>query len=159
MSDPALRILHNDHCSVVATAGDLIVVRWRAKLELESSRRAMQAVEVGSTKSKRTAMIVVSDRGVGAPESAIRDELSKGLTQMNDRFSAGAIVVSDEGFVAASVRAALTGMILVVRQPYPLKIVTTLAEAVVFLRSKVPGLPSERDLLAMAQQVTSLPVR
>lgn len=90
-------------------------------------------------------LMVVSDK-VGVPGDALREEARRLLPSMEPYLLASAVALETAGFAGAAVRAAMSGMSLMLRAKYPMKIFQSVEDSAAWLVPQMPLLrvPSDR---------------
>ena len=101
---------------------------------------------------KKGGYIVVVQASAPPPSEPARKVIDKAYTQYGRGAQIGAMVIEGKGFMAASIRSALSLLMLKSRYGYPLKIFATVAEGAAFV---CPALPPEYGA-ARGQVVTGV---
>lgn len=133
--DPQVASQGSDHC--VATWHDVLIQIWRTGTSLQAARvvRAT-ARRLAAERPGALATLVVIERGADMPSAEARAELSAMAVDQQARMVAAALVHEGNGFRTATVRAVMTGMMLVSRSAFPHKIFATVEEGSRWLRAE-----------------------
>jgi hypothetical protein len=100
--------------------------------------------------SSHLAVMVVLSATLPAPDAKTRGLLSELLRSNDGHIVAMAYVIVGAGFAAAGMRAAVTGVSLLVRTGYPAKVFATIPEAMLWLTLQTGG--SAATSAALAEQ-------
>jgi hypothetical protein len=116
-----------------------------------------QRALVKATADQRIAVLTVLEDESGAmPSGPARKEAEAVAKSVRDAVAVQAQVVEGDGFVAASIRALLTGITLAIRAPYPNKVFKTLDEALPWFEAQLRRAGYEQDAAGVAAAVRSL---
>jgi hypothetical protein len=127
--------------ALLVTSPGLMMLQWRVAPTPTLVRRLADAFHQSFRASNRLLhLLVLSSDAPMVPDSPTRAALAQALRETEKYYASVSIALLCEGFVAASVRATLTGLHLLVRPPYPVKIFGTLPEATTFLERQARGL-------------------
>jgi hypothetical protein len=108
--------------------GPLAISIWDAPPRIEDARVAADLLATLARREPRMLVMAVLGPDTPPPESAVRDTLAKKLAEIGDKVRCVANVVEGQGFRAATMRAVLTGMVLVIRPKYPQMACATIME-------------------------------
>ena len=130
-----------------ALLGSVLVLRYRETPTLETVDRIEHHVSRAVAARERIAILVIIEEQP-VPDAPTR----RGIAQLLQRHAQHAIaiaqVVRGEGFMAATVRAVLASIAMVVRPPYPMRVFAAHEDAVRWLeRQGARMTPSERACL------------
>ena len=119
-----------------AAFGPLAISVWTSAPTLEhASTAATLLASLGKVQPKLLVLAVLGPN-TPPPDGAVREILAHQLTRLGAQIAAVANVVEGQGFRAATMRAVLTGMVLVIRPTYPQRACATIEEAAGFLAER-----------------------
>lgn len=159
MAVPVPRVLYDDEGLQIAIWSRVFINRWRAVATLErllvlgEQQRAL----VKATGDQRIAVLtVLEDESGSMPSAPARKEAEAVAKSVRDAVIVQAQVVEGEGFVAASIRALLTGIALAIRAPYPNKVFKTVDEALPWVEEQLRKAGYADDAAGVAAAVRSV---
>jgi hypothetical protein len=159
MAAAAPRVIHDDEGLQIAVWSRVFINRWRtvATLERLVVHGEHQRALVKATADRRIAVLTVLEDESGAmPSGPARKEAEAVAKSVRDAVAVQAQVVEGGGFVAASIRALLTGITLAIRAPYPNKVFKTLDEALPWFEEQLLRAGYEQDAAGVAAAVRAL---
>lgn len=116
------------------------ILRWRASPTPEVIRKINGKFLQDIQAERRSLhLFVVADTPAGVIDSATREAMTETLQQTEMFYASVTIAMLSEGFVAASLRAVLTGLKMLLHPPYPVKIFAALPEAIQNFRTETQG--------------------
>lgn len=135
-----------NHC--FASCGPILLMVWRRETTrpgVMKARRAILALAERHPGGLGLVMIVESTAEV--PSGEVRSALSQALGDFGPLVRRSALIHEGTGFRAAAVRAIVTGISLVARQPYPHQVFDRVELAVTWVVQGLPrDAPSAEDL-------------
>lgn len=137
---PAPRLVYEDDGLEIVTWSRVFINRWRSVATQE--RLAIlcehQLALVDATPDRRIAVVTtLVDRSGLMPNAAARKEAELVAKKVREFVVLQAQVVEGDGFVAASIRAILTGVMLAIRAPYPNRVFKTVDDALPWVEGKL----------------------
>lgn len=118
-----------------AAFGPLALSVWDSIPTPSQARSAATLLATLAKTEKNILVMAVLGANVPPPDGEVREILSQQLAKIDDRVRAVANVIEGQGFRAATVRAVLTGMSLVLRTKRPEKVCNSVEEAGLFVAS------------------------
>lgn len=159
MAAPAPRVVHDDEGLQIAIWSRVFINRWRTVATLErllvlgEHQRAL----VQATGDKRIAVVtVLEDKSGSMPSAPARKEAEAVAKSVREAVIVQAQVVEGDGFVAASIRALLTGIALAIRAPYPNKVFKTVDEALPWVEEQLRKAGYAEDAAGVAAAVQAV---
>jgi hypothetical protein len=125
----ALHFVHKDPGFVIASYGRILILRLAPPPTAPKMARFAAALEA-HCQSGPAGMLVWYDltHFTAPPSPEIRERLRELIMRNKERFFGAALVLDREGFVGATLRAALTGMIMIAKPAFPLRLCSTVDE-------------------------------
>lgn len=151
MSDkppPTLKMTTADADWSCASWNSVLLLVWRGATTVARARLAMATLTtLAGAHREGIGLVVVIEPGAPNPDAEARTILTDTMRQLGTKVVGAAYLVPVGGFVGAAVRAAITGLGLMSRVAYPLKVVATASEAASWLATRLPGSvePSELE--------------
>jgi hypothetical protein len=137
-SDASVLYAGEDH--VAGLVGPVLVVLARGEPGEEILTQAPRWIDRLLTRyPQKGAYMVVIQTSAKPPGDVGRKRIDRAYTEYGRGVHAGAIVIEGKGFMAASIRSALSVIMLASRYPYPQKTFATVGEAAPFLSGKLPA--------------------
>jgi hypothetical protein len=133
--------------------GPLAVSIWEGISTPEKARAAASLLARMANTEPSLLVLAVLGPDVPPPDGEVREILTRQLRESGDRVCAMANVIEGRGFRAATVRAVLTGMSLVLRTQRPDRVCDSVEEGASFLASLSDGRLTASDVI---QAVTQL---
>jgi hypothetical protein len=130
-------------CGVV---GPLALSVWDGVATPVHARAAASLLASLAKTEKGMLVMAVLGPNNPPPDGEVRDILAQELTKCDDRIRAVAQTIEGQGFRAATLRAVLTGMSLVLRTKRPEKVCSSVEEAAQFLAPHSQGRISAYDI-------------
>jgi hypothetical protein len=159
MDVPTPRVVYDDEGLQIAIWSRVFINRWRTAATLErllvlgKHQRGL----VGATDDKRIAVVtVLEDKSGSMPSGPARKEAEAVAKSVREAVIVQAQVVEGEGFVAASIRALLTGITLAIRAPYPNKVFKTVDEALPWVEQQLVKAGYPQDAAGVAAAVRAV---
>jgi hypothetical protein len=138
-TDPFASVLHAERDFVVGTYGPVFLVIWRIDTT-EVGMRRVASLFRSARLPERVGMLTVVDENATMPSSEARELGAAFLSKNSKRIVASAIAHEGSGFKAAAVRAVVTGLTMLARQPFPHKVFPDTDRAASWLcEAKVTG--------------------
>jgi hypothetical protein len=135
--------------------GPVVLSVWDGTPSAADGEAAVRLLANAARTEKQLLIVAVLAAGSKPPPTEVRDALAKELAQIGPKVAALANVVEGEGFRAAATRGVLTGMQLVIRAPYPVRICVDAQEAATFLAEHAPRGLSSDDILRSIRSIRS----
>jgi hypothetical protein len=134
--------------------GPLAISVWEKTPTIAWAQLAASVLGEVARQHPEILVMAILAPGCPSPDGAVRDIISRELQRYPKQIKAVANVVEGEGFGAAALRGALTGMSLVLRPGYPAKAFSTVREAAEFLGADGTLRPSViRDAAAQLRAI------
>jgi hypothetical protein len=156
MSSPAPRVIYDDEGLQIAIWSRVFFNRWRTTATQErlvvlgEQQRAL----VQATADKRIAVVtVLEDKSGTMPSGPARKEAEAVAKSVREAVIVQAQVVEGDGFVAASIRALISGISLAIRAPYPNKVFKTVDEALPWVEQQLAKAGYPEDAAGVAAAV------
>jgi hypothetical protein len=156
MSAPAPRVVYDDEGLQIAIWSRVFFNRWRTTATQErlvvvgEQQRAL----VEATSDKRIAVVtVLEDKSGAMPSGPARKEAEAVAKSVREAVIVQAQVVEGDGFVAASIRALISGISLAIRAPYPNKVFKTVDEALPWVEQQLAKAGYPEDAAGVAAAV------
>lgn len=159
MAEIAPRVIHDDEGLQIAVWSRVFINRWRtvATVERLVALGEHQRALVRATADKRIAVLTVLEDESGAmPSGPARKEAEAVAKSVRDAVALQAQVVEGDGFVAASIRALLSGISLAIRAPYPNKVFKRVDEALPWVEDQLRRAGYAQDAAGVAAAVRAL---
>lgn len=145
----ALQVTHNADGLLMGMIGPICLALWQSKPTPErfAIQRAQLHAAVAREPGKLAFMCVVSAQA-DPPEERERKASADMITSRGAKLRGVACVIEGDGFRAAITRTVLSGIVLVIRSPVPIKLFDSVLHAAPFLarslnRSSLPELDAE----------------
>jgi hypothetical protein len=132
--------------SIVGLCGETIVIYYEQTPSMEAIRVEAIAMTRALTWLTQAVVLIVIEPGARAPAPAVRAEIQRTIQGVGDKVKASAYVILGGGFANAAVRAAVSGMLLYARPPFPTKAFATTRSAMAWLRSYTASADDESQL-------------
>lgn len=113
--------------------GDLLVVFYEKTPTMDGTIAIGRGFEVDT---HSVALLIVIGHGALAPDGKVRGATQKIIQRQQDRTAAMAYAVGGGGFGGAAARAAISGMLLFARPPYPTKVFSEVGMALNWLKAQ-----------------------
>jgi hypothetical protein len=159
MADSAPRVVYDDEGLQIAIWSRVFISRWRKVATLErlavvgeQQRALVQAMDDG----RIAVLTVLEDKSGAMPSGPARKEAEAVAKSVRDAVALQAQVVEGDGFVAASIRALLSGISLAIRAPYPNKVFKTLDEALPWVEEQLRKAGYAQDAAGISAAVRSI---
>ncbi|MCC6808232.1 MAG: hypothetical protein IT381_12475 [Deltaproteobacteria bacterium] len=148
----ALEVLHMDSAFALGAYDRVILQSWTAKVKKED---VVVGYEHGHKIAQRfapekIAAIAIADTKSGLPDEETRKLSAEMIQKMKDAHAASAIVLEGSGFWSSAARAAVTGIHLLARTPFPTKPFATVELASEWVGSYFQWPPDRIAALATA---------
>lgn len=155
MDSTGLRVVFEDEGLQIATWSRVFINRWRtvATLERLLILGEHQHALIKATGDHRIAVLTaLEDKSGLMPNGPARKEAEAIARSTRDAVLLQAQVIEGDGFVAASIRALLTGVMLAIRAPFPNKVFKTVEEALPWVEEHLRkgGYPGDAEGVAAA---------
>lgn len=132
--------IHGDEEVSVRCSRSLAVIVWRRTTTARGVSSVTRALEeLFRRRPGRVVLCALATARVQVPDDATRRAMQQGIRQIEPHLAGAVNLIPKTGFQAAALRAALTGIALIVRPPYPIAFVGTTREASTFLAAKWPA--------------------
>lgn len=149
VSPAEVELLHRDEILTIAAYDHLFLEIWSglpAKALHQRKLRELHNERLAKRPGKHALVAIVEGGATPRLDEEARSEMTERTRATRDRTVALAVVMSDQGFVAAMIRSILAGLLLVQRAPYPHKVFGTLREAASWL-APLTGSLSAQDIV------------
>ena len=134
LRDPKVELVAVGDGIVVAQIGPVCTALWRKKptpARFEIQRRCLE--EAVKKSPGNTMFMCLVEAGAEPPDDHIRKASSTMITGHGPNLKAVSIVVEGSGFKAAIARTVLSGIVLIIRTPSPIKYFESAASAAAWL--------------------------
>lgn len=150
---PEAQVLYARDGLVMAQIGNVCVALWRKKSTYERFRIQKQYLdEAVRARPGEVAFLCIVEPGSEPPDEDVRKASSEMVSAHGTKLKCVALVIEGTGFRAAITRSVLSGIVLVIRSPAPVKYFDTPAAAADWMRDKVDIHP----VSSFVRQVESL---
>lgn len=120
------------------------------------TRAVEDVVRLGRDYPNGLGLLLLIDSGTKPPSEATRAAIRQAFNDMKDVVCGGVLVIEGHGFMAAAKRSAVTLIRLALHQPFPLKVVGSVAEAIPLLLPMLSATVDPRaDGLALERAVAA----
>jgi hypothetical protein len=155
----APKVIFEDDGLQIAVWSRVFINRWRTAATQERlvilGRHQRALVE--AIADRRIAVITTLEDKTGLmPNAAARKEAEVVAKAVRDAVLVQAQVVEGDGFVAASLRALLAGVMLAIRAPYPNKVFKTIEDALPWVEGQLHKAGYVEDAAGVVAAVTGL---
>jgi hypothetical protein len=151
-----LTIIASDQTWVFARWRNLLLVDWRAKPSLERVKQVghqLRAIAAERDRPQIHIMTIV-ERAASGPDAESRDAMQKDLRALGSQIGSLAALVLVEGFIGAAVRALLAGMNMILRERYPVGVLSNEVAAATWIAGKMSDV-SVADITAAIERTRS----
>jgi hypothetical protein len=139
----ALRVVSSDDAHLIATADRLGILWWKNEVTVTSVLTACTAVrELVRNHPKDAVILAVLDDEVPMPSEPVRNAMGQLVKEGIRGVHAVGVVGEGRIFHQTAVRSVVTGLTLVVKVPFLLKVFSTVDEACTWFSTVAPGLPA-----------------
>lgn len=132
VSDPTSAVLHTERDFAVGKCGPVFIVIWKVDTTEKGMKRVADLFRATSL-PQRIGMLTVVDADATMPSAEARNLGAAFLAKNSNRIVASAVVHEGSGFKAAAVRAVVTGLSMLARQPFPHKVFSEVQPAASWL--------------------------
>jgi hypothetical protein len=152
----SFEVVHEDEQFGIRCSRSLATIVWHRSPTAHGIVPGVRALEeTFRRRAGRFVLCVTASAGVSLPEGGARRAIERAIRQIEPYLTGAVNILPATGFQGAALRAALTGIALVVRNPYPIAFVSTAREAAAFVTAHWPAeerpAPATADLeLALA---------
>lgn len=119
--------------------GPLHLSIWDTRSTPEQAARAIEVLEGLGREEERVLVLAVLGANTPPPDDAVRDLFAAGFGRLGKRVVAVGNVIEGQGFRAATMRAVVTGLTLVIRAPHPQRTFATIEEGARFIAEQSEG--------------------
>lgn len=139
--NPNVRLLYGGEDHVAGLVGSCLVLIARGEPGESITTEAPKWVDalLASYPGKCGGLIVLIQANASPPSEVARKRIDAAYHAYGRGVVAGAMVIEGTGFVAASIRSALSVLMLTSRYPYPMKTFATVPEGVALIAGKLTG--------------------
>lgn len=144
-SKDSTKILEADENWACGVAGRLVVAVWRTRTTPARVHLLHAHVKAVMRVHARTgfALCVVAEAEAASPDLEARVLIADMMRDAGAHLRGTACVVSARGFSGAAIRAIITGLSLVAREPYPTRVFAAPADAAAWLAERLHESTSE----------------
>ena len=156
MTDPTdeLRWISGDAAHAVAVYHSVLVTIWSGEMRAPVVREAAaEAARLGRLHTGETSFLNMITRGTPAPSEAVRAEFQRMIKEGPGKLRCAAIVAEVSGFQGSVVRGVVTGLMMVVRPAFPMKVHGSVAEAAAWIAAQAAGSVTADGLAAAVTAV------
>lgn len=139
----ALRVVSSDDAHLIATADRMGILWWKNEVTVTSVLTACAAVrELVRAHPKDAVILAVLDDEVPMPTEPVRNAMSQLMKEGIRGVHAVGVVGEGRIFHQTAVRSVVTGLLLVVKVPFLVKVFGTIDESCTWFSTVAPGLPA-----------------
>ncbi len=150
---PEAQILSAHDGLVMAQVGNVCVALWRKKPTVERFRIQKRYLDDAvRARPGEVAFLCIVEPGTEPPDEDVRKASSEMVSAHGTNLRCMALVIEGTGFRAAITRSVLSGIVLLVRSPAPVKYFDTPTSAAEWMQDKV----NIHSVSAFVRQVESL---
>jgi hypothetical protein len=120
-NQPVTEVFHAEPDFAVGRCGPVFIVVWKVDTTEAGMKRVAELFRAAKLPD-RVGMLTVVDQAANMPSAEARALGAAFLSRNATRIVASAVVHEGSGFRAAAVRAVVTGLSMIARQPYPHKV-------------------------------------
>ncbi|MBL8678514.1 MAG: hypothetical protein JNK05_05090 [Myxococcales bacterium] len=148
----ALRVVSNDSTHLIATADRVAVLWWRGAVTVTQVLTGCSMLrDLVARHPQHAVVLVVIDDACPVPDEPVRQAMAQLMREGVRGVRAVAVVGEGGVFHQTAVRGVVTGLTLVVKVPFLLKVFSSVDEACVWFGSVTPG-PPMRSLATEARE-------
>lgn len=159
MPASAPEVVYEDQDLQLAIWSRVFINRWRTAAtapQLVRLHRHQRAL-IDAVGDRRIAVLtVLEDRSGLMPSSEAREQARRIAQDTRDAIFVQAQVVEGDGFVSATFRALLAGVMLAVRAPYPFRVFRSVTEALPWLEEHLERAGYQADARGVAEAIPEL---
>ncbi|MBL8677598.1 MAG: hypothetical protein JNK05_00415 [Myxococcales bacterium] len=137
-----VRVIYRDEGCATAVYRNVMIAYFRGPANLTRMRGFRATQRELAKHADPVGCVIVSDLHETAKmdlDEETRREIQHAMTAYNDRDLAVAVAVEVQGFIGTAVRALVSGLMLLARPKYPMKILGNRHEAARWLLEKIRG--------------------
>jgi hypothetical protein len=151
-----LRVLSLETSHIVVARGHAVVAIWRRPMDLASARAAHAALREVAKRHPGEAVYVNVIRGaVPPPSDDVRRELVAMVRTGAGVFRGAAVIALGNAFVGSLVRSVVSGMVMVARPAFPMKVFGEVTEATDWIGGLGGGAAAARAVEIVVDQAAS----
>ncbi|WP_394839341.1 hypothetical protein LVJ94_20860 [Pendulispora rubella] len=150
-----LRLVTRAPGFATGSIGNLAISFWESQQTAEQAHHAAEVLSALGRTEGRVLVLAVLPPTAPAPSNAVRSVISNAFTRLGSQIHAVANAVEGDGFRAATMRAVVTSMALVIRPSYPVKTVATVEDAAEFLAAHSDGRLTVSDIVLASRELRS----
>lgn len=139
---PVLNVISSDDAHLIATADRMAILWWKNEVTVSSVLTACGAVrDLVKAYPQSAVVLTVLDDEVPMPTEAVRSAMGQLMREGIRGVHAVGVVGEGRIFHQTAVRSVVTGLLLVVRVPFLVKVFSTVDEACQWFSTVSPGPP------------------
>jgi hypothetical protein len=146
-----LQFVHRGPGFAAGGFGPLAVSIWESVPTEAHAKQAASVLASVSRSQDHMLVMAVVGRDTPPPDAIVRDIVAREMANVSPNVRGMAQVIEGAGFRAATMRAVLTGMGIVIKPKYPQKVFVTIDEAGEFLASHGEGRLSAFEIVRAVQ--------
>lgn len=135
------------------TYGPVAIAVWETSASLKQAQAAASMLNQLAATEDPCFLLAILGPGAPPGDSEVRETIQSAIKRVDSRIGGVVNVVEGEGFRAAAMRAALTGMGLVIRSRYPNRSFGSIPEAASFVASLCSGKVSGSALVQATSEL------
>lgn len=143
---------------VIHPWNDLLICVWRGRPPLECVKVFEGALLYVAKRAPGVRMLHISELSAELPAQDARSALASVMKEHGALIRATAVTVLATGARGAAVRAAITGLYLLSRNPAPTKVFDAVEPATSWLEGENPGAVKRADILKVTEALRSAPI-
>ena len=148
----ALRWLSCDAAHAIAVHGTVLVTIWSGEMRAATVREAAaEGRRLAQLRPGETSFLNMIARGTPVPGNDVRAEFQQMMREKPGQMRCTAIVAEGGGFHGSVVRGVVTGLMMVVRPPFPMKVHAGVPEAAEWIAGQSAGSVAAGALVAAVE--------
>jgi len=153
--DAPLRVLSLNASHLVAVRGPLVIASWRRAMDLDATRIAHSTLrDLGKRYAGEAVCLVMIRASVPPPGDDVRRELVAMVRSGAGVLRGAAVIAQGSAFVGALVRSVVSGMVMIVRPTFPMKVFGATLDAASWVGSLAGGAGNAREVEVAINEAT-----
>jgi len=137
------QILHAANGLAMAQLGPVCVALWRVAVTPVTAAKQKECLDlVVNRHPGKASFLCIVEPGTQPPDDELRKASSTMINSHGANLKCVACVIEGTGFKAAITRSVLSGIVLLIRNPVPLKMFGTVPAGTEWMREYVPMVPT-----------------
>jgi hypothetical protein len=126
---PTPTVLHSEYDFAVGKHGPVFIVAWRHETTVEGMKRVASLFSSCRFLPQSAGLFTIIDPDAPLPNNEARDAGAQFMRASSAEIAVSAVVFEGAGFRNAAVRAVVTGLTLLARQPFPHRVFSNTGQA------------------------------